>query len=101
MHVKLLLTAGAAAASLVAGTAGTVIAGHADPAPQHKVTKPAPHHLSNAHHSGTRPQGQQRHRHPPDHKNTNGNLHSTGNGKPKHSPKPRPGKPKPTPTPHP
>ncbi|HEX3604653.1 MAG TPA: hypothetical protein VH134_01935 [Candidatus Dormibacteraeota bacterium] len=98
MHVKLLLTAGAAAASLVAGTAGTVILGHASPAPQHKVTKPAPHHLSNAHHSGTTKgnSGTVTHHH----KGTKGNLHSTGNGKPKHSPKPSP-KPTPTPTPHP
>jgi hypothetical protein len=46
MHLKVLLTAGAATASLLAGTAGTVLLGHAAPTPQQKVTQPAPHHLS-------------------------------------------------------
>jgi hypothetical protein len=46
MHLKVLLTAGAATASLLAGTAGTVLLGHADATPQQTVTQPAPHHLS-------------------------------------------------------
>jgi hypothetical protein len=51
MHLKVLLTAGAATASLLAGTAGTVLLGHAAATPQHKVVQPAPHHLSATKHT--------------------------------------------------
>lgn len=87
MHLKALLVVGSATASLLAGTAGTALIGHASsvPAKHHTVV----HHVSNPNHPGTRKGSTGTHRH-----NT-GNT--TGKPKPKHS-KP---KPKPTPTPHP
>jgi len=89
MHLKLLLTAGAATASLVAGAAGTALVGHAATAPaKHHTTV---HHVSTPNHPGGTKGNTGTHRH------TTGNT--TGKPKPKHN-KPKP-KPTPTPTPHP
>jgi hypothetical protein len=90
MHLKALLTVGAATASLLAGTAGTALIGHAALAPSHhKTVQPAPHHVSNPNHPGGYKGTSGTHRH------TSGNT--TGKPKPHHK------KPKasPTPTPHP
>ncbi len=87
MHLKALLTVGAATASLLAGTAGTALLGHAAAAPKHKVTQPAPHHLSTSNHtSGTK-----------GHTGTVTHKHNTTTGKPK--PKPKHHKPTPKPAP--
>jgi hypothetical protein len=94
MHLKVLLTAGAATASLLAGTAGTALLGHAATAPakHHTVV----HHVSNPNHPGGA-KG-----------NTGTHTHNTGTHKHKNTgtngkPKPKHSKPKstPTPTPHP
>jgi hypothetical protein len=105
MHLKVLLTAGAATASLLAGTAGTVLLGHAAATPQHKVVQPAPHHLSAAKHTpGTKGKnGTVTHKHGT---TTKGKLKGTASPKPKPKPKhtatPRPNpktSPKPMPIP--
>ncbi len=95
MHLKALLTAGAATASLLAGTAGTALLGHAAAAPQHKVVQPAPHHLSATNHSsGTRGRtGTVTHKHGA----TKGNVKPKP--KAKHTPTPKPAS-SPTATPH-
>jgi hypothetical protein len=50
MHLKALLVVGSATASLLAGTAGTALIGHAATAPaKHHTTV---HHVSNTNHSG-------------------------------------------------
>jgi hypothetical protein len=102
MHLKVLLTAGAATASLLAGTAGTVLLGHAAATPQHKVVQPAPHHVSATKHTaGTRGKTGS-----VTHKNgttTKGRLKGTA-PKPKHKHKPIPrasAKPVPVPAPPP
>jgi hypothetical protein len=80
MHLKVLLTAGAATASLLAGTAGTVLLGHAAATPQHKVVQPAPHHLSAS-------------KHTPGTKGRNGTVthqHGITKGKPKGTATPTP-----------
>lgn len=94
MHLKALLTAGAATASLLAGTAGTALLGHAAAAPQHKVGQPAPHHLSASNHSaGTKGKnGTVTHK--------KGNVKGSAKGHAKPKPKPK-ATPKPTPTPTP
>jgi hypothetical protein len=91
MHLKLLVTAGAATASLLAGTAGTVLLGHAAATPQHKVVQPAPHHLSATKHTpGTKGRSGT-----VTHKNgttTKGKLKGTATPpkpKPKHKPTPK------------
>jgi hypothetical protein len=95
MHLKVLLTAGAATASLLAGTAGTVLLGHAAATPQPKVVQPAPHHLSASRNTaGTKGKnGTVTHKHGA---TTKGKLKGNVKGTAKHHPKP---KPKPTATP--
>jgi hypothetical protein len=101
MHLKLVLTAGAATASLVAGTAGTVLLGHAasSPSSQH-TTQPTPHHISAPNHAGgtkgRQGYGVQHHR------GTGGHVNGRLAPKHHHKHKPMPtGTPAPTPTPHP
>ncbi|MGH7750051.1 MAG: hypothetical protein ACREQ5_35580 [Candidatus Dormibacteria bacterium] len=107
MHLKALLTVGAATASLLGGTAGTVLIGHATATPQ---VQPAPHHVSNPNHpGGTKGKnGSATHKHYAGKGNVKGNAgkgNVKGNagkgnvkGHPKATPKPKP-KPSPSPTP--
>ncbi|HEY2705135.1 MAG TPA: hypothetical protein VGL20_15750 [Candidatus Dormibacteraeota bacterium] len=97
MHLKVLLTAGAATASLIAGTAGTALLGHAAAAPQHKVVQPAPHHLSATNHAaGTKgKKGTVTHKNGATNK---GNVKGSAKPKPKPKTTPKP-TPKPTPAP--
>ena len=97
MHLKVLLTAGAATASLLAGTAGTVLLGHAAATPQRKVVQPAPHHLSATKHTpGTRgTSGTVTHKHGT---TTKGKLKGTATPKPKPKHKHK-ASPKPVPVP--
>jgi hypothetical protein len=101
VQLKVLLTAGAASASLLAGTAGSVLLGHAASSPSSQNTvQPTPHHISAPNHAG----GTRGKRNTGMHK-----YHGTGhlNGKPapnhnkkKHHPKPAPTS-SPSPSPHP
>ena len=90
MHLKALLVVGSATASLLAGTAGTALIGHASsvPAKNHTVV----HHVSNPNHPGTYKGSTGTHRH-----NTGGTV-AGKNGVRRHHKKTPP---KPTPTPHP
>ena len=84
MHLKALLVAGSATASLLAGTAGTALIGHAATAPaKHHTTV---HHVSNTNHSGGAKgtkgnTGVHHHKH----KNTSGTV---GKGKNRNTPHP-------------
>jgi hypothetical protein len=81
MHLKALLVAGSATASLLAGTAGTALIGHAATAPaKHHTTV---HHVSNPNHPGGTKGTTGVHKHK--HKNTTG---TAGKGKSKNTPHP-------------
>jgi hypothetical protein len=81
MHLKALLIAGAATASLLAGTAGTALIGHAASVPaKHHTTV---HHVSNPHHPGGTKGNTGVHKHK--HKNTTG---TAGKGKSRNTPHP-------------
>jgi hypothetical protein len=91
MHLKALLTAGAATASLLAGAAGTALIGHAAsvPAKHHTTVR----HVSTPNHQGTYRKGSTgTHRH-------HGGTISGKNGVHHHTKK-TPPKSTPTPTPH-